>query len=443
MMKRMLSLLLAALLVLTLLPAIAEEAAPQALYRIVKRTYKGDETLGSAVLFGSDTMLLTGAQVWAEGELYAIGADGEHAITWRGTVADSQLALLGMATASAAPPRTVTQADHIQDHQLYGVNAQGEFVGMTVVHTRRTVIDGRAEVLLHAEDGMMPGAIMLGADGNLAALAVSLYGEGLGVYTALANVTLDRLLTGMAGTSTGLLHGVTLKCEKGVLTVDWSEAYGCEVTEDSIVTVYMTAMVNPYLSYEVLTEGETSATFPALPGTQVAVWVAVSTEELAEPLYPETDAQIARAVVPEAESFSGYGLRNLCCGVTWGEPGLEGAPADFLPQQPLTRETLSDPDAAFYFQTEDTYQVDEEDDDHVLLVALYTPEGYVFYYYSGYIFMPEYGAGDLWIADSTGVIRDYARFGSYGDTQAWPAGEYAFVYYIDGGEVARIPFTLD
>ena len=74
------------------------------------------------------------------------------------------------------------------------------------------------------------------------------------------------------------------------------------------------------------------------------------------------------------------------------------------------------------------------------MVILYTAEGYTFHYDSGYVFMPEYGASDLWITDISDVFADYERFC---DEEPWPAGTYTILYTIDGAEVNRLSFTLD
>lgn len=441
MMKRILALTLALLMMALLLPAQAEEAVPAAVYRIVLRTEAGDETLGSGVLFGTQNTLLTAKGCWAEGEMVAIGADGEHKVSFRGEVAGSQLILLGLQTDSAAQPLTVTQAEYLKSNDLYGVHADGAFAIHTATLSRSTVIDGRVEVLLSASEGLLPGAIMLGADGGLASLSVFQHGEGVGVYAAVANVTLDELLTGAADDpEEGLLRGFTVRTEKGALVVDWSTAVGVQITEGSIVNVFMAASCNPFLSYADVTDGSTSVTFPAIPGEELSVWIAVSRQELTEPVYPAYSNELIQVKVPEAAPIALHGMKNLRCGVTVAEPGLEGEAADFLPQQPLTREALSDESRAVYFQTEDTYEVDNEDSGHSLLLLLRTPEGYAFFEESSYIFMPELGGSDLWISDITGLFRSYER---YAGDEPWPAGDYALIFCVDGCEVARVPFTLD
>lgn len=439
MMKRLFSLLLALVMALALLPARAASGAPDALYRIVLRTEAGDETLGTGVLFGTKTALLTTSGCWAEGELYAIGADGEHQITYRGEVAGSRLLMLGLATESAAEPLKVTEAAYLQDYMLYGASADGQFIAQEVTLSRATVLNGRAEALLTASEGLLPGAVMFGADGGVACVTVSQHGEGQGIYAAIADVTLTELLGSMTAEDPQLVRGFSVAVENGQMVIDWSAVRGA-VTEETIFNVYTTIVTNTYLSCEQVSGSRTATTFPAVPGTQVMVWIVRSEGELTESLFPEDVSDMAVVQIPEAEPFTGCGLRNLRCGVTPGEPGREGTAADFLPQQPLTREALSDRSTPIYFQTEDAYEVTQEDDDHVLLVAFYTPEGYVFSYFSGYIFMPEMNGSDLWIADISDLFASYEQFA---EGELWPAGAYEFVYYIDGGEVARIPFTLD
>ncbi|MBQ7848885.1 MAG: hypothetical protein IJ343_04100 [Clostridia bacterium] len=450
MMKRILTLLLVLLLLPVSVPARAADAVPEALYRIVLRTEDGDRTLGTAVLFGSQQMLLTVRGCWQEGELYAIGADGEHRISYRGEIIGSQLITLGLATQSAAQPLPVTTAEYLTDFTLYGASASGGMTAMQVTASRVTVIDDRAEALVTAQEGMLPGAVMLGGDGGLACITAYQYGEALGTYAAIADTTLGRLSStadeepqthAPGPDAPQLLKDFSVTVAEGRLTVDWSEALTAPVTEETVFTVYASIVTNPYLSYDKVTGGETSTSFLAVPGTEVMVWVVRSEGELTEAVSPASSAEVRFAAVPPAEPFTLNGFRNLRCGVTTGAPGLEGTPAEFLPQVALNRETLSDPEAVFYFQTEDAYQVAAEDDAHSLLISLYMPGGEVYFYQSGYIFMPEMNGSDLWVADITSIFEDYARFTL--ENQRWPAGEYVFAYTIDGREVARIPFTLD
>lgn len=435
--KRILTMALALVCLLVLLPARAEETS--ALHRIVLRAAEGERTLGTGVLFGTKKALVAPAACWAEGELTAVGEACEHAVTYRGEIMGSQLILLGLAADCAAEPLLVTASEQLLSNAMYGADA----VGMTTRQaslSRVTVIDGRAEVLLSAGEGLLPGAVMLGADGGIACLTLWQHGEGEGVYAALGNVTLEALLGGPLE-SEGLIHGFTAEVRDGQLILDWTDADGYDITENTVFTAYVTATCNPYLTLNRVRDGSTSISFPAIPGTEMMAWVAVSEGELAEHIYPEGAADAVYVTVPANDAFTGHGLRNIRCGVTPGEPGKDGWTEGFLPQQPLTREALADRTTPIYFQTEDAYEVARTEEEHSLMLALYTPEGYVFPYTSGYIFMPEMNGSDLWVSDVSVIFEDYEQFVPEGER--WPAGEYLFVYYIDGGVVATIPFTLE
>ncbi|MBR3763280.1 MAG: hypothetical protein IKK57_01850 [Clostridia bacterium] len=436
--RRILTLLTAACLLLPLLPAAAEAPMPDALYRIVLRTESGDVTLGTGVVYGSETTLLTAAGCWAEGDLYAIGADGEHAILRTDAVTGTQLVSMALATPASAEPMEITTTDSLLDYLLYGVNAQGEFVCMDVWGSRVTRVDGRTEALLYAAEGLMPGAIMMGDDFGLACVTVFQAAEGEGAYAAVTDVTLSRLVSRPAE-GAWLLTGFTASYEAGLITVDWSSA-PIPVAENTAVTVYAAGTNNNYLSSVDADEGETTASFPAAPGTEVMTWIVVSQGTEDAQLMPETMDEVVFVQVPGAEPITLNGMRNVRMAVTSGEPGLDGVASDFLPQEPLTRENLSDRSRSIYFMTEDVYTCDAEDDDHTLMVTLYTPEGYTMSYFSGYVFMPEYTASDLWVTDISDVFADYERFCG---GEPWPAGEYTILYTVDGAEVARMTFTLD
>lgn len=440
-MKRILFLVLPLLMLLAVLPAAAETTPMEAMYRIVLRTDAGDETLGTAVLYGDASTLLTVAGCHAEGELYAIGADGEHRITGGTILNHTRILLMTMETPGAAEPLLASASSSPQENALIGVTADGAYVSMPVTLPRMSALDNRAELLLTAEDGLMPGAVMIGADGGVAVLVVSAHGEGEGAYTALCNVTLSALLRRVGDERESmLLEYFDVTCEKGVITADWSRAANIDAAKDMHLTVYYSIDANPFLSYATPDEGETEMAFPAVPGTRVVMWIMASAQEDAETLYPQYSEEMAVVDVPQGERFTLNNFANKHVGIAAGPGGLDTA-TTFLNEQPITRDIIADPDMHIYFQTEDTYQVEEEDSDHALLVTLRTPEGYALYSFGNYIFMPELCGGDLWLLDITDLFLTYEEFA--GKDSVWPAGEYSVIYCIDGFEVNRLTFTLD
>lgn len=440
-MKRFFLLTLTLLMLLAVLPVAAESTPMEALYRIVLRTDAGDETLGTAVLYGDETTLLTAAGCHAEGNMYAIGADGEHRITGSAAINYTQLLKLTMETASTAQPLLASASDSLRSNALMGVTADGAFVSMEVSASRMGVQDNRAELLLTAQEGLMPGAVMLGADGGVAILLTAAYGEGEGVYSALSNVTLSSLLRRVDDDrDTLLLERFDVQCEKGKLIVDWSRAANIDAAAGKSLTVYYSIDSNPFLSYETIEPGETSMIFPAVPGSRVVIWIAASSGEMAEMVYPQYSEEMFVMEVPAAERFTLNHFANEHVGIAAGPAGMEEE-TELLPETPITREMLADPDQHFYFQTRDTYEAAEEDHDHMLLLNLVTPEGYMLFHFGGYVFMPELNEGDQWLNDITSLVETYEEFADRNNL--WPAGEYSLIYYIDGCEVNRVIFTLD
>lgn len=439
-MKRILSFALALLLALALMPALAEDYVPEALYRIVLREETGDVTLGSGVLYGTKTTLLTAEGCWAEGNLVAIGKDGEIPVLSRSIVPDTHLILLHLAGESAAKPLDLTQASYLLDYMLYGVTADGAFVSMGLRGIRATVLNDQAEALLYAQEGLLPGAIMLGDDFNVAAITIWQEGEGEGAYASVAYLPAAQELSSTIGTDVWLLQNISARYEAGHVVVDWAEADGYAADANISYTAFLTCANNNYVSRIPAEAGQTTAYFPATPGTLAATWVVASRGGDSTQYYPQTAAEVVYVEVPQAEPIALNGLRNVRMGITVGAPGANTMPADFLPQVALTRENLTDRSRSVYFMTEDTYTCTAEDDEHTLMVTLYTPEGYTFHYYSGYVFMPEYAKSDLWLSDITELLTDYEMFC---DGEPWPAGEYTFLYTIDGYEVSHVTFTLE
>ena len=112
---------------------------------------------------------------------------------------------------------------------------------MALQNSRNTAVNGRAEALLYAQEGLLPGAIMLGDDQALACVTLWQETEGEGAYTCVADVTLTALFGAEGDASQPrLLEGFTARYEKGEILVDWSDAMGYTLTEDTVFCVYCT-----------------------------------------------------------------------------------------------------------------------------------------------------------------------------------------------------------
>ena len=212
----------------------------------------------------------------------------------------------------------------------------------------------------------------------------------------------------------GFVQEMTLTREPGAVTLDWSAA---DIPDGASVTAFVQYEGNPFYGYRQVEAGETSTRFFTLPDRWCAVWAVWTAEGTKPSLYPSQAGEYQVVLAAGVAPVDLYGFANVRCGLTFTEP----PEATYLPEEPITREMLQS-GAALYFQTEDVYTTDTESDGHPLIVALYTPEGYVFRYQGEYVFMPELGGGDVWAIALTDLTENYTYM--VGDA-AWPAGEYA------------------
>lgn len=445
MFKRVLVLLAALVMLAACLPAGAEEALP--VYRIVERTEQGDITLGSGVLFRRADTLLTAASVAKGDSLYACGSDGEFAVRCIGQVAGSGLALVTLAGSSSAVPLDVTASTDAA-LTLTGVNRAGETLTLPVTHARTDADERYGSVLLSSEEGLLPGAVMPGADGGIAAIVTSQRGEGRGVYEALTGADMAKALGG-AGTAAaeapaddadadaGFVYEVFSAYADGAITLDWTDSAGYPEGDDVYFSVYFVLGLNPYYNYVPVQPGQTRQQIPVPPGQTVICWVGYSRGEHRHDMMPGNDQPYITVNTGNVALLTDNGFRNVSCSVTMAAPGHEDAAS--LPIVPVTREALADESLALYYQTEDTYLVTETSDDHMLLLTLYTPGGQVFCSEGRYTYMPELCAGDAWVMDLSALVTSCRTYGLQDDL---PAGEYKVVCYIDGKLAGGAVFTL-
>lgn len=236
---------------------------------------------------------------------------------------------------------------------------------------------------------------------------------------------------GSVAPTQGFVQEMILTREPGTVTLDWSAA---DIPDGASVTAFVQYEGNPFYGYRQVEAGETSTHFFTLPDRWCAVWAVWTAEGTKPSLYPSQEGEYQVVLAAGVAPVDLYGFANVRCGLTFTEPPA----AVYLPEEPVTREQLLS-GAALYFQTEDVYTADTESSGHPLIVALYTPEGYVFRYQGEYVFMPELGGGDFWAIALTDLLENYAYMA--GDA-VWPAGEYAVRYYIDGCLAGETGFTL-
>ncbi|MBQ8201900.1 MAG: hypothetical protein IJZ74_09050 [Clostridia bacterium] len=435
MMKRILSLILSLMLLAALLPACAETAEVSPLYRIVHRTEAGDVYLGTGVLFASKNLLLTAAGCCSAGEsLYAIGEDGEHVVTYTGVITDTGVALVGLATESAAEPVGLTNSDQVAQSIVQAVDGEGKALQSSLLNVRMSVYNGREAVLLTVEDAMPLGAVMLGEDGGVACMTVAQYSESHNTYTTLMVSVLAQVLLDATAEEDAQSEWLepALTWENGYFCVDWSE----QAREDGVYSVALAAKENAYYSAHHVSDGVTSMELALPPGHTYVVLVQWAADDDALQSAFEWKEAVSLAV-PAAE-FTGYEFTQQCwlAGVKAGED----VTGRVLPEWTgMTAASLMDEGMDYYLQIRNTYAVSEELS-MALSLEMIAPDGQVYYEQHSYLFDPAIAADDSFAMPLDDLLASCAEFSEGGVLQS---GAYTIRYSIGGGVAGTVSFTLE
>lgn len=441
-MKKLLILLLC-LTLLPILPTTAEEAAQLPIFRVTMARGDGSETtIGSAMLYLSENLLLTALPI-TEGDedaLTAYGPDGTaYGVAY---ILESQYGLQVLviepeANMAGAPSSWKEDAGRL----LVGVTANGLRYAEPALSVSRTKLDGLDAYLVSAREPLLPGAMLMDGDGAVAGVVVAVWGEGENRYVALPTMAVTEVLMSGIGEEFGddpsCLTGLELTYDGGIVTVDWS---GCKVdgvSEDSVFIVFYQDVENVYYSYFPVEDGSMSQEIGLVPGRSYNIWVQHVHGEVGEVYLPEEQSAV-RFDVPEGTFFTDYSFTNECY-LAWAPinetPDLTTLLA---PVEPITAQSLTDLSKSLYLQVTNTYAVDEEIE-LPMLAVLYTPEGFVFFNVNGYIFVPEYQENDVWSVDITDLFASYQSFGG----GKFVPGEYTLRYTLGDQWGGEVTFTLE
>lgn len=442
-MKKLFVLFLCALL-LPILPAMAEGPAEVPLFRLVTMDEAGREiNMGSGVLMLDQHTLLTSAPVRELGVYAAYAPDGTAYEVTGASLFGSGFTMLELGEDAPLPAADFSDRDR-GTCWLVGVTSNGLRYSAPAMNMTTTRYGSLDAWLVSASEALLPGAVLVQPDGALLGVAAATWGEGEARYVVLSSDALaSALVAPLADVDVRVtsdspwMQGVALSYEAGVLTIDWSGCAISELSDDSTFTVYVADNENTYYSYYVLDGGTFSTQLPVAPGREYTIGVCHTHSDT------EDFSQLARNnlelfAVPEAGMFTDYGFTSECylsaCPID-EEPDPVGT---LDPLENITVRALSDISQSLYFMVINTYDV-EEDTEATMIFSLHTPEGYVFYSGSGYIFSPEYEAHDAWNADITDLFADYLSYGS----NDFVPGDYELRYAIDGlwGDV--FSFTLE
>lgn len=429
-MKRILSALLM-LLLLSSFPARGEGALydliENALYHIVLRTEAGDTALGTGVLFVQQDMLLSTEVCCREGELIAIGADGEHAIRSWETVGNAGAALLQLADDAAAEPLFLSDYNAQPVSYLFGRDEFGDICTEPIYQVLYSVYRDELAMVLSSQEGLLPGAVMVDDRGQVVCLVVAQQMEGAGMYTALEAETIYSAVMAAEEEKSGL--PLEMIWEDGLLVIRWQDD---APREGGLYLVSICAAQNSY--YTTYSAAHTASHIrAALPPGQTyyaQVQWAESAARAAEPVW----SALHVCTVP-AEAFTAHGFTQSCYPASLP---ADTSVAAVLPENAWTAALLLDDRTDAYLQVLCSYDV-AETIQYPLTASLTGPDGQFFFDEMVFTFNPAYESADAFAIPVDALFENCARFS--GGTLL--PGSYTLHYAIGGLLAGEYTFTLE
>lgn len=401
------------------------ESVLDAVYAVLLRTDAGDVPLGSGVLYGGQDTLLTAESCVREGALYVTGADGEHAVTsWESCGAG--LALVKLDPPAQAQPLTLDLESTSVIPAVIGINAQGERVTVPLSQLRYDRYGMYDALQLHSTSGVMPGGVLVNANGQVTVMIVDRQAEGDGLYTGLAADVLQGVLTGEAGKALPLEFSWT----GGLMTVQWADA----PRTDGVYVLRIMAEENSYYRTIEFPHDQTQAELIVPPGHAYCIqvqWAASSAEVKALLM-----SEMTRYAVPD-RPFTAMDFSQECY-LASAPDGMDEISilqeADFVSVDTLTAEGISP-----YMQIICTYAQTEETLEVPMTVSLTAPDGQLYYETMGFYFEPEYAAQDAFTVPLGDLFASCAKFSGQGTL---PAGAYEIAWSIAGQSAGAYAFTV-
>lgn len=426
MLKRLISLLTAAMLLFSTM-ALAEtdiySLIEGALYNIILRTEDEDILLGSGVLFLDNSVLLTAAGCIQEGSLYAIGTDGEHAVSSADKLDDSGIALLEMAEPSANTPLHMAAEDSTGMACIFGIDATGELLVAPLDQLRTTVYHSQEAMLLSSSEGLLPGGILADDRGDLIGLTIAQQAEGTGAYLALDAPAMYRTMTRQQYADAFL--PVTAEYTGGILTITWTD----EARKDGQYLITLSADDNEYYTYFEASCTEDHIEISVPPGHRYDFQVqwAENVEAGLEPVW----GAMSELIVPSA-SFSDHSYQHTSNLVTRSGPHGALQP---LPETSLAQ--MTDAGLLYYLQVESSYDV-EEAVELPMTIELLSPDGQFYFESALCTLSPAKEKRDAFLLPLDALLADCSVF-SGGTLQL---GQYEIRFALGGAVAGVYSFTV-
>lgn len=463
--KRLLTLLMALLLLAGCVPAQAEEAAGP----VVTLLDGAGQAVGQGVLLEAGQEVLVPASL-AETAGLQVQA-GEATIPVSGVEASGELAAVLRLEAQTRDPLPLAAEDPAVFSRVEAVSAQGETSACTVL-TQVSLADGWGFTFRDETDTAQPGSALINDAGELAGLVLGAWADmpnakvalGAEAIAALQGNAQANVLTPLpekeapaapenkqeepaaskpkkeeplSASGTVFLENISLTMRGAdELEVDWA---GSEVTDrrdDSVFAVYYGSMDSPYTWWEEASGEETSLIVNVIPGQTYAVWVQHGHGEVDTTL-DMSDEEILTCVafmdVPEAKVFNKYGYVQdetyFCLATDDGKTLLPAAGS-------FTSEALSRRGQELQLNATSTYRV-KRDTSANMGIAMMTPSGECYDFWGEFLFEADLDE-DVWFISLSSLQDDYLQYNT-----AWEPGIYTVTVYFDGARVTQAMFTVE
>lgn len=463
--KRLLTLLMALLLLAGCVPAQAEEAAGP----VVTLLDGAGQAVGQGVLLEAGQEVLVPASL-AETAGLQVQA-GEATIPVSGVEASGELAAVLRLEAQTRDPLPLAAEDPAVFSRVEAVSAQGETSACTVL-TQVSLADGWGFTFRDEADTAQPGSALINDAGELAGLVLGAWADMPNAKVALGAEAIAALQGNaqanvlnplpekeapaapegkhedptaskpkkeepLSASGTVFLENISLTMRGAdELEVDWA---GSEVTDrrdDSVFAVYYGSMDSPYTWWEEASGEETSLIVNVIPGQTYAVWVQHGHGEVDTTL-DMSDEEIFTCVafidVPEAKVFNKYGYVQdetyFCLATDDGKTLLPAAGS-------FTSEALSRRGQELQLNATSTYRV-KRDTSANMGIAMMTPSGDCYDFWGEFLFEADLDE-DVWFISLSSLQDDYLQYNT-----AWEPGVYTVTVYFDGARVTQAMFTVE
>jgi hypothetical protein len=317
----------------------------------------------------------------------------------------------------------------------YG-DGMGSRINRAVLSAEELQWQGRRCYLLTLTDPVPAGSPVLTADGELAAVVVAEWAEGISRVLALP----AEEIAGSLSETAALLEylpdwgkapeGLSVKLEKNQATIDWSEMTLPEKAAGEQLYLVVADMGNNYLNFYPAESDERSLTLQLTPGRLYLAGVTASSQTPRN--LPEEYTVFS---APPAKKLTQYNFRPVLTAIAEAPPdGLKDGEKP-VPVAEVTAELLLSGRAYFYSHC--TYEVTGEIRDLPLLVTLTDPTEKNYCWESGWVYAPEYMNGDIWYVPliDTGLVAGL-------DPDNYARGVYRMAFYVDGDLADRFEFEL-